>query len=130
METLKRKRQDDLSRSAIRRASLLIYWAEHLPEPMPQPPPKTALTGQQLSPVIYEEEDEYLYNSCYEKDGDAGGLPPHPYSDVEMEYVSWSHGVAPGIRFPSPLAWELRVSEMPLNKVPMEEPVLHVFFSG
>ena len=43
VETLERKRQDDLSRSASRSASLLITWAEHLPKPKPQPPPRATL---------------------------------------------------------------------------------------
>ena len=45
VETLKRKRQDDLSRSASRSASLLMTWAERLPDTMPQPPLWTTLTS-------------------------------------------------------------------------------------
>ena len=60
-ETLKRKRQEDQCHSFSRSISLLMTWAERLPEPMPHPPPRSALTYRQLSPVIPKrEEEEYI----------------------------------------------------------------------
>ena len=56
---------------------------------MPQPPPWSALTYKQISPVIREEEEEYIVDSRSEHDVDDGGkVPPLARSDEETEYVS------------------------------------------
>ena len=74
-ETLKRKRQEDQSRSFSTSTSSLMTWADRVPEPMHQPPPRSMLPYRQLSPVIREEDEEYIYDSRYGLDDENGGLP-------------------------------------------------------